>query len=252
MVGATSIGGFLLVPILMVSLDFSLSQAVATTLVSYIPTGVIAIYLYHRKRRVHFLLGVGLGLVTLPGIWAGLWLSRWMSERMAEMVLSGLLIVLSVYVGRQAWRAYRDRAGEVARDTTAATTEHDRMAASQPAWRTRRGRLVLVGASLVAGMAASLAGVGGALILAPVMVSLGVAPGIAVGTAILFSTVSAVIASIGKMTETAVHAGILTLVVVTNTAGIFVGEGIARRLDPRVMRGVIAVLCLLSAVAVLL
>lgn len=250
LVGATSIGGFLLVPILMVSLDLPISQAVANTLVSYIPTGLIAINLYYRDRRIHVPMGLGLGLTTLPGIWTGLWLSRWMSERAAEVTLSCLLVVLSVYVGRQAWMAYQQRKHGPAGETTAATSETEQT--DHPAWQTRRGWLILIAASLVAGMAASLAGVGGALILVPLMVSLGVVPGVAVGTGILFSTVSAVIASIGKMADTPIDVGILTLVVVTSTAGILIGESTARRLDARALRGAIAALCFFSAIAVLL
>ena len=308
MVGATSIGGFLLVPLLMIALDLPIAEAVTTALLVFVLSGVVGVYLY--RRRMDARLAVGLALAALPGIWAGLRLSRWMSEQAAEVSLSCLLIALAAYVGRssvgkrsEGRRSVGGRSvgsrfeGEtpaVAHGSAPATApapvqagvppdqRPDRLPSRLPdrvpdqhpdqslprataqaaasaapgggepaAWRTPRGRAALVVASVAAGAATNLAGVGGALVLVPVMVSLGMVPAVAVGTGMLYSWVMSFLASAGRLADSPVSPALVALILVSYAAGLFLGEAVVRRQSGPGMRRLIVVLCLVSSVAVL-
>ncbi len=281
MVGATSIGGFLIVPLLILVLDMPVGEAVATSLITYVPAGAMAVYLYYRSRRIDVWLGIALGIVGLPGVWMGILLSRWMSDRGAEVALSGLLVGLSAYLGRQVWVARRTRAAEIGGGAPAAGSATPGRAAVDPAaaleapageraaggagnererdgsipgpvWRAPVAAALLGAGAIVSGAAASLAGVGGALIQVPLMVALNVTPGVAIGTGLLSSWLTAVVASLGKSLDVSPDLGIVPLVTVTYMVGLWTGERSARRIRVEAMRAVIAVVCFFAAVAVLM
>ncbi|MFK9339953.1 TSUP family transporter, partial [Escherichia coli] len=75
-----------------------------TTLVAFVPSSVIGTWLYARQRQVDFRTGIGLALLSVPGVFLGSVLAGVITERQAAIGLSALLVVVGLYIAQQSRR----------------------------------------------------------------------------------------------------------------------------------------------------
>lgn len=184
-VGVTSLGGFLAAPLLLLVADVSYVQAVLITLLTAIPGGLLASVEYGRRRQLDWRLTALLSVSSLPGLAVGLWLSHTVSAAVSQRVLgvfllaATLLLLLKLLLARQA------PGGPMK---------------VRPAGGSRFGRFAFDAAlGLLAGIASAMAGVGGALIFAPVLLYRGMEPGKAAGTGVMASACIAVCGTAGHL-----------------------------------------------------
>src|ERR1700682_2771467 len=83
-VGAVGIGGVLLVPILTLALGIDLKRAIAATLLSYLPSGVVAVVLYARRGSITWREAWLLCLAALPAAYLGARTARWAPASLLE------------------------------------------------------------------------------------------------------------------------------------------------------------------------
>lgn len=103
-IGATGIGGVLLVPVLTVALGIDVKQAIAAALLSYLPGCAVAVVMYARRGSIVWRDVWPLCLGALPAAWAGAWAARGAPAGLLETVIGVLLLSGGLY----AWRSPRN------------------------------------------------------------------------------------------------------------------------------------------------
>jgi uncharacterized membrane protein YfcA len=154
-------GGILIVPILTLGFDVPLAAAVGTSLICVIATSTGAAAINVRAGRADVRLGVTLAAGTVVGAITGGVLAGFVPERVVAALFAALLAYTAVSMTRGL--IARIRSG---RSAPVDATAPDGPAA--PAYRSRRVPLA-VGGSFMAGNVSSLLGVGGGVVMVPVM-----------------------------------------------------------------------------------
>jgi uncharacterized membrane protein YfcA len=234
-VGSTSLGGFLLVPLLLIGTGVAYVQAVSIALLAMLPGGILAAIVYVRQRRYSWQLSLHLLAAGLPGLYLGLYLSQTISSSASQRIFGVFLLVVTGLLVRSLLTDARKR--ELKRTST----------------NTLSYFLVITALGLLAGVASTLAGVGGAIIFIPALLALGMDPEKAVGTGIVASVFIAGIGAIGHWVGLSDPPLLISVVV---TAGFLIGALLGAKtsaLFPEaVLKWLITVLCCASAVYFLL
>src|SRR3954453_22937139 len=159
-IGATGIGGVLLVPILTMALGIDVKRAIAAALLSYLPGCAVAVVLYARRGSMVWKDVWPLCLAALPGAWAGALAARDMPALLLEAAIGALLLMGGLY----AWRTPRD----------------------VPVAGRRLGTSTLLALGGGTAFVSALTGAGGAFVLLPMLLLLNmpVLPAIGLGQAI--------------------------------------------------------------------
>ena len=154
LIGATGIGGVLLVPFLVHGLKYPVQSAVAVALWSYLWSGLLAIALYWRRGSISARPALWLCGASLPGAFLGSAALAVVPGKVVEALIGGVLLL----GGLQTLRPPREHAE-----------------------RLPPGPVLLVGLGLLTGFASALLGAGGAFLLVPLLVALGEPVLLAVG-----------------------------------------------------------------------
>jgi uncharacterized membrane protein YfcA len=162
-------GGVIIVPALTIIMAYQLESALGTSLAVLIwPVAIFAVIAYYRARLINLrgavLIGLGLVIATLLGAQLALNLPRDILQR-----LYGLFLV---YIG---WRFAEPRKwlAEARRQRAASATNSGAPAGDpEPGQAEEQGWPALLGIGLVAGIASGLFGIGGGVIIVPMLVGL--------------------------------------------------------------------------------
>lgn len=225
-IGATGIGGVLLVPVLTVALGIDVKQAIAAALLSYLPGCAVAVVMYARRGSIVWRDVWPLCLGALPAAWAGAWAARGAPAGLLETVIGVLLLSGGLY----AWRSPRN------------VTVAGRRLGS--------GTLLALGAGTA--FVSALTGAGGAFVLLPMLLLLDmpVLPAIGLGQAIALPIAG--LASVANIQAGLVDVGLATLLAVSLSVGIAVGTPIAHALPQLVLRRLLGGVVVFAGVSMLL
>ncbi len=221
LIGATGIGGVLLVPFMVHGLHMPVQPAVAVALWSYLWSGLLAIGLYWRRGSIAVRPALWLCGASLPGALLGSAALAVVPGTVVEALIAGVLVL----GGFQTLRP---------------TREHSQ--------RTPPGPVLLGVLGLVTGFASALLGAGGAFLLVPLLVALGEPPLLAVGLGQAIQVPISAVATVANL-----HAGRIdlvsgTLLAVALGGGIAVGTPLAHGVSQRTLRRLVAVAMLVAAV----
>ncbi|HXP75015.1 MAG TPA: sulfite exporter TauE/SafE family protein [Stellaceae bacterium] len=225
-VGCVGIGGVLLVPILTLALGIDVKHAIAAALLSYLPSGFVAVTLYARRGSVPWREARLLCLAALPAAYLG---ARAASIAPAP-ILEALIGLLLLAGGFYALRVGRGRS-----------------AGSNPL---SPGLLLGLGGGT--GFVSALTGAGGAFVLLPILLLLDmpVLSAIGLGQAIAIPVAGlASLANVAAGLVDPVLAGVLALTLMT---GIAIGTPIAHALPQLKLRRLLGGVVIVSGVAMLL
>lgn len=225
-IGATGIGGVLLVPVLTVALGIDVKQAIAAALLSYLPGCAVAVVMYARRGSIVWRDVWPLCLGALPAAWAGAWAARGAPAGLLETVIGVLLLSGGLY----AWRSPRN-----------VTVEGRRLGS---------GTLLALGAGTA--FVSALTGAGGAFVLLPMLLLLDmpVLPAIGLGQAIALPIAG--LASVANIQAGLVDVGLATLLAIALSVGIAVGTPIAHALPQLVLRRLLGGVVVFAGVSMLL
>src|SRR5579859_69212 len=92
-IGATGIGGVLLVPFLTLSLGIDVKQAIGAALLSYLPSCVVAVWLYGRRGSIPWREAWFLCIAALPTAWLG---ARAVQYAPARLLIAAIGILLQI------------------------------------------------------------------------------------------------------------------------------------------------------------
>ena len=223
-VGATGIGGIVLVPFLTLALGIDVQRAIAAALVSYIPSGLVAVWLYARRGSIRGRMALPLVIASSPAAFLGAVAAGKAPAGLLEALI-GLIMLLGGINGL--WP--RKEAVET------------RMP----------GPPVLAGLGGITGFLAAMTGAGGALILmpllmlyeAPVLLSIGLGQSIALPIA--------TVATITNLSHGAVDVEIALMLAVSLSVGIAIGTPVAHALPQAVLKGVLSAMIVVLGLAML-
>jgi uncharacterized protein len=225
-IGATGIGGVLLVPILTLALGIDVKQAIAAALLSYLPGCVIAVVMYARRGSIIWRDVWPLCLAALPAAWLGARAARGAPATLLEAAIGVLLLAGGLY----ALRTPRN--------------------AAVGGTRLSSGTLLGLGAGTA--FVSALTGAGGAFVLLPVLLLLDmpVLPAIGLGQAIALPIAG--LASVANMAAGLVDLPLAALLAAGLSVGIAVGTPIAHALPQPVLRRLLGTLVVAAGSGMLL
>ncbi len=216
LIGATGIGGVLLVPTLTYLGDVPVHLAIASCNFSYLFTGLVGTALYARKGSISWGMGLWLAAGAMPGAYLGAYTLPHLSGG-ALLALIGLLIVSS---GINAVVRIEGRA---------------------PARESLDAR-ALIAIGVVVGVGSALSGTGGPLVLVPILLWLEMPALVAIGLSQTVMVPIALFSTAGNLIHGRVDFVLGGALAAIMMIGAFAGADISHRLPAVLLRRVVAVL----------
>lgn len=221
LIGATGVGGVLLIPALMFFGGLGTHEAMATALFSFFFTGILATYIYQRYGSIDW----GITLPVLVGSfissYGGAYVGSLATARHLNILLAAIIIFSSLYSMLPA------------RGICLA----ERM--------TRRGNtILLLGIGLFTGFLCGMTGAGGGIVSVPVMLIFGYGALPSIATSQVLQSIVSVSGSASNVASGFVVFSIVWWVAVCELAGISLGVRIAHRVPVAVLKKVVTVFCM--------
>jgi uncharacterized protein len=225
-VGTVGIGGVLLVPILTLALGIAVKQAIAAALLSYLPSGFVAVWLYGRRGSIPWREAAFLCLAALPAAYLGALAARSAPPGLLEAAIGSLLLVGGIYALRP------PRHG---------------MAAGRPL-----SLPLLLALGAITGFLSALTGAGGAFVLLPVLLLLDVPVLKAIGLGQAIAIPIAGLASVANIASGLADPLLAALLAATLALGIAIGTPIAHALPQQRLRRLLGGVVVVAGLAMLL
>lgn len=240
-------GGIILVPALVLLLGVPEKTAVATSLLGVIATSVTASTSHLRYRYTNIPLAMQLESATVLGALIGSMIFRLISPRWIALLFALLQGYVAWTLSRRHAESRRDKPSAV--DMNGVTTGYVDQATGETIHyvphRIGVGWIV----SLLAGVLSALLGVGGGLIKVPVMnLLMGVPLKAAVATSSFMIGITGSVSAAIYLLHGYVNPTIAAPSVLGVMAGAHIGAGLSRRLRSHVLRNVLILLLIISAV----
>jgi uncharacterized protein len=224
-VGCVGIGGVLMIPILTLALGIDVKQAIAAALLSYLPSGLVAVALYDRRGSVPWREARLLCLAALPAAYLGARAASFAPAPLLEALIGLLLLAGGFY----ALRGARPPAA----------------GSSPPA------APLLLGLGGGTGFVSALTGAGGAFVLLPILLLLDVPVLSAIGLGQAIAIPIAGLASVANIGSGLVDPILSAVLAVSLVLGIAIGTPIAHALPQPRLRRLLGGVVVLSGVAML-
>jgi hypothetical protein len=153
-------GGVFFVPLLTLAYMFAPAHAVGTSLLAIIFSGISATVGYSRHNLVFYKTGIVLAITTVPGSIVGAFLTSVLSGSVLGLTLGGFLIVVGVQM------AYRSK---ILRRKKAEQSDRKVVWVENELFADKSRFLTAFGLSFFSGLLSGLLGIGGGLLLVPIM-----------------------------------------------------------------------------------
>ncbi len=220
-IGTVGVGGVLMVSFLALFGGLGIHQAAATSLFSFLFTGILGTWLFQRRGTIAWRLTLPVCAGALAFGYAGAHAAARIDPRPLAILIALVIVGAGAYIFlpvRQA-RGYRDGRG----------------------WREQ---LLLAGVGAASGFGSGLSGAGGPLFSVPIMVILRYAPLAAVGTSQVLQIVAAASGSLGNLGRGLIDWRLAALVTAFELAGVLLGVRLAHAVSQLTLRRLAGALCL--------
>jgi uncharacterized membrane protein YfcA len=193
-------GGIIVVPILILAFDLQAQQAVGTSLVMIIFTALSATFAYSRQRRLDWKVGIMGALVTVPGAAIGAYVTKFLSSTSLTILFSVFLFFIAASMVRRSYasanRDEKTQTGGGSKKTTGSVWKRSITDAYGNVFQYEASIYTGLALLFVGGLASGFFGIGGGLIVVPILASVvGLPMHIAVATSMLtmiFTSISGV------------------------------------------------------------
>lgn len=212
-IGATGIGGVLVVPALTDGAGVAIDRAIAASMFGFLLTGLAALALQRRLREVPLRELAALGAAAVAGAALGAWIVDWVSALHLRLFIAALAIASGVHA--------------LAARATA-----------RPARRLPAS--AYGGLGLLVGCGSALSGTGGPVLLLPVLMALHVPIGSAIALAQAIQVPIAVSATGVNAAHGRLDLGLGLAVGAVLVAGTVAGLRFAHRADPQLLKKAVA------------
>jgi uncharacterized membrane protein YfcA len=228
-------GGILIVPILTLGFDVPLTAAVGTSLICVIATSTGAAAINVRAGRADVRLGMTLGAGTVVGALTGAVVAGFVPERLLAALFATLLGYTALTMARGLVRPREQDDGVERLEPSAPDGP------GAPAYRRRRLPLA-IGGSFLAGNVSGLLGVGGGIVMVPLMhLIMGAPMRIAVATSNFMMGMTAAAGAYAYLFRGDVDPRLAAPVLIGVVGGAAVGAALAPRVHARWLTGLFVV-----------
>jgi len=223
LIGTVGVGGVLMVSFLALFAGLSIHQAAATSLFTFLFTGILGTWLYQRRRSIDWRISIPVCAAAVIFGFFGAALAALIDARPLAIVIASVIIAAGVYVlvPMKISPQHRDGRG----------------------WR-EQTLLASVGAA--SGFGSGFSGAGGPLFSVPLMVILGYAPLTAVATSQVLQIVAATSGSIENLRHAFIDFRIAAVVTVFELFGVIVGVRLAHIASALALRRLAGALCVVA------
>ena len=236
-------GGIFMVPVLTLLYEFVPANAVGTSLTTIIFTAVAAALNYARQRRIYWRTGLVLATTTVPGAYLGAWLTTQLQPRDLGLIFGFFLIFVAIYIiaDLNTRRRSKNRS-EVLKQRSDSEL-------------VKSGKTIAVGAGLsfFGGLASGLLGIGGGLLVVPIMTfAMGMPIHLATATSMftmIFTSISGVVQHYQASHINFESALLLALGAVF---GAQVGAYTSKRISSKNLRRIFGIIVIISGVNMIL
>lgn len=220
LVGSVGIGGILLPPLLTLFTGMAIHESMATSLFTFIITGVAGTILFQRRGSIDWM--------RVKPICAGAaiagFFGAWLNSKLNAPSLAFILAIMIIFAG-----VYTLRAG----DQTARQGE----VSLQQRW-------LLLAIGIASGFASGLTGVGGPALAVPLMVLSGYSALTAIGVSQVVQIVGALSGTAGNLRYGTIDFGMAGFLLIFEIGGVVIGSYIAHVMDPRTLKKSVGILCI--------
>jgi hypothetical protein len=241
-------GGTFIVPILIMIYGFSPTQlATGTSLAAIVFTAVASTMNYWRQRRIYFKTGLVLAVTTVPGAVAGAFLANVLESHILAFVFGFFLMFMAV-------RLMVDRDG--LRSKSSAPYENPRkvhVKSDSDMIRSQKAIVLGAGLSFFGGVASGLLGIGGGVLVVPIMMfAMDVPIHIATATS-MFTMIFTSIAAVPKyFVENRIDMMYALLIALGSIFGAQVGASTSRRVSGKNLRRFFAFILIIVGIKMLI
>ncbi len=234
MVGATGIGGFLIIPVLVQLADLPIRSAMGSALVIAAANGAMGAWLFRRRGKVDWAVAKPLVVGSVAFALIGGWLNRWLPVPVVVAILGCIMIAGS------AANLWKPRALQSPETGTPSLTHS----------RTRFSLLAAIGA--LSGLTAGLTGAGGPLVSVPLLNIMAYPVLTAVGASQMLQLAASLFGSISYWQDDLIPIAPLTVAIPMHLIGIWLGVKLVHAVDQRLATQTVAVLGMASGIGILM
>ena len=229
MVGATGIGGFLIIPVLIQLADLPIRSAMGAALVIAAANGALGAWLFRRRGKVDWAVAWPLVCGSVAFALVGGWLNRWLPVPIVVGALGCIMIAGSAANLRQPRSPPSTQTG------------------AHP--RNNFPMLACIGA--LSGLTAGLTGAGGPLVSVPLLNIMDYPVLTAVGASQVLQLAASLFGSVSYWQDGIIPVAILGIVVPIHLIGIWLGVRLVHAVDQRLATRAVAVLGLTAGIGIL-
>lgn len=226
LVGCIGVGGVILVPTLTYIAGIEVQVAIASSMLSFLFTGLVGAALYARRGSIRWSMTGWLCGGAMPGAYLGAAVVAVAPGAWLELIIAGLIVFAGV-------NALIDRG------SSGGTKES-----------LGKGSLASIGA--LTGFGSALTGTGGPIILVPILVWLRLPVLTAVGLSQIIQVPIGALATIGNFTYGRVNVPLALGIAVALMLGVAIGANIAHAISSHLLKRVVAVVLICVGVMIVM
>ena len=217
------VGGVLMVAFLALFGGLSIHQAAATSLFTFLFTGLLGTWLYQRRGSIDWRIAVPVCAGALVFGFLGAIAAAHVDARPLSIVIALIIVAAGIYIFIPQRSSAHPRFG--------------------PGWREQ---LLLTSVGAVSGFGSGFSGAGGPLFSVPIMVILRYVPLTAVATSQVLQIIAATSGSLGNWRHGFIDFRIAALIILFELAGLIVGVRLAHIASALALRRLAGALCVIS------
>ena len=225
LIGATGVGGVLLIPVLSYCSHLNIHESMGTALFSFLFTGAIATIVYQRHGSIDWRITIPVCLGSSLTSYLGAFFNAFANANLLYAILSSIIILSSLYTMRP---------------TPAVSL------ASALSSKKQTSLLLLVGCGV--GFLSGLTGIGGGLVSIPIMLTLGFPTFATIGTGQVLQGIVAIFGSVSNVHNNFVDFSLVWWITLVEVVGVFVGVKIAHKLPLALLKKSVSLFCLVLGV----
>jgi hypothetical protein len=228
LIGTVGVGGVLLISFLALYGGLSIHQAAATSLATFVFTGILGTWLYQRRGSIAWRVALPVCAGALAFGYVGAAVAARIDARPLALIIALVIVAAGVYIFVPQRIAARHRDGR--------------------GWREQA---LLAGVGAASGFGSGLSGAGGPLFSVPFMVILRYVPLTAVATSQVLQIVAAASGSLGNLRYGFIDWTAAAVITVFELAGVMIGVRLAHVASALALRRLAGALCVVTGALLL-
>ncbi|MFH1905566.1 MAG: sulfite exporter TauE/SafE family protein [bacterium] len=227
-------GGAILVPVLLFIFRLSIKEAIGTSLCIIVLTAISAIIVHWKEKQVNLKLAIVMALSGVIGAQLGSYLNKIIPDNIIKLIFTVVVIIF----GFKMWIGTNNGGGKISAANNTSNIRFNKSLA-----------LIL---GLIAGTASGLLGIGGALIMVPVMhIFLCIPMNICVGTSLFIVFFNSLSGVVGYIARGDTNLKLAILIAIGSVVAAPFGAKLSVKISREKLRKIFAVVLVLAGIAIL-